>query len=182
MYSSLVLLAAAASEAPEHEATLLGLGPEGWVYAGITIFFLIAIFGAKAHRQVLAALDAQIAETRKSLDEAKSIRAEAEALLANAKQQQAAANDEAGTILAHARHEAQAIIAKVEADTADLIARREKMAQDKIAAAERAAVDDLRIKAAEAAAAAARALIAQNHGAGQDKGLVDAAISGLSRH
>lgn len=182
MASTLMLLAQAAAEGAahgEHEATLLGLGPEGWVYAGVTIFFLIAIFGAKAHRQVLGALDAQIAETRKTLDEAQAIRNEAEALLSSAKAQQAAAAKEAEGIVAHARHEAEAIVAKAEVDTKDLIKRREKMAEDKIAAAERAAVDDLRARAASAAAGAARALIAANHTAKADKALVDEAIAGL---
>ena len=58
MTSSLFLLAEAAAHGGEHhEATLLGLGAEGWVYVGITIFFLIAIFKVKAHKQILSALD-----------------------------------------------------------------------------------------------------------------------------
>ncbi len=175
----IVTMLSAAAEGAEHEATLLGLGPEGWVYTGITIFFLIAIFGAKAHRQLLGALDAQIAETRKSLDEAKAIREEAEAVLASAKAQQAASAKEAKAIIAHASDEAKAIIAKAEADTSDLVARREKMAEDKIAAAERSAVEELRAKAADAAAAAARGLIAANHDAKADKALVDQAIGSL---
>lgn len=179
----ITLLAEAAEHGAEHgehaEATLLGLGAEGWVYVGITIFFLIAIFGMKAHRQVLGALDAQIAETRKSLDEAKAVRAEAEALLAGAKAQQAAAAKEAKGIVAHAAHEAEAIVAKAEADAAELVSRREKMAEDKIAAAERAAVEGLRAKAAAAATGAARGLIAANHSAKADKALVDEAIAGL---
>ncbi len=178
MTATLSLLSAAAHGA-EHEATLLGLGPEGWVYAGMTIFFLIAIFGAKAHRQVLGALDTQIAETRRSLDEAKAVRAEAEALLASAKQQQTAAAEEAKGIVAHAAHEAETIISKAEEDSALLVTRREKMAQDKIGAAERTAVDQLRAQAANAAAGAARSLIAASHTAKADKALVDAAIAGL---
>ena len=177
------LLSAAAehgAEGAEHaEATLLGLGPEGWVYAGVTIFFLIAIFGMKAHKQVLGALDAQIAETRKSLDEAKTVRAEAEALLANAKAQQAAASKEAAGIVEHAKHEAEAIVAKAESDASELVARREKMAEDKIAAAERAAVESLRAKTAAAATGAARDLIAASHSAKADKALVEMAITKL---
>jgi F-type H+-transporting ATPase subunit b len=182
MISTLLFLSEAAEgvEHAEHaEATLLGLGPEGWVYAGITLFFLIAVFGAKAHRQLLGALDAQIAETRKSLDEAAAIRGEAEALLASAKEQQAASAKEAVEILTHAQHEAETIVAKAKADTADLVARRAKMAQDKISAAERAAVEALRARTAEAATSAARGLIAAQHDAKADKGLVDEAIAGL---
>ena len=176
----ITLLAEAAAEHGEHaEATLLGLGAEGWVYVGVTFFFLIAIFGLKAHRQVLGILDAQIAETRKSLDEAKAIREEAAVLLASAKAQQAESATEAKGIIAHATHEAEAIVAKAEADSAELVARREKMAQDKIGAAERRAVEDLRTQSAALAAAAAGAMIAQNHDAKADKGLVDEAIAAI---
>lgn len=179
MTNTLLILAEAAHGGEHTEAKLLGLGAEGWVYVGITLFFLIAIFKVKAHKQILSALDAQIAETRRSLDEAEAIRKEAEALLASAKAQQAASAKEAKGIIAHASEEAKAIVAKAEADTADLIARREKMAQDKISAAERTAVEALRAQTAAAAAGAAQALIAASHKAKADKGLVDEAIAGL---
>lgn len=174
-----LLLAEATAHGEHAEPKLLGLGPEGWVYAGITIFFLIAIFGAKAHRKVLGALDAQIAQTRKSLDEAAAIRTEAEALLAGAKRQQQESAKDAEALLEHARQEAAAIVAKAEIDTADVVARREKMAHDKIGAAERAAVDTLRARAASAAAGAATNLIAATHTAAADKALVDEAIAGI---
>ena len=82
-------------------------------------------------------------------------------------------------MLGHARHEAEAIIKKAETDTADLITRREKMAGEKIAAAELAAVQDLRNRAAAAAASAAGLLIKARHDAGADKALVDQAIAGI---
>ncbi len=177
--SLFALLAEAAHESAEAHPTLLGLDAEGWVYTGISLFLLIAVFGAKAHRQVLGALDAQIAETRKSLDEAAAIRAEAEALLADAKAKQAASAKDAAALLAHAGEEAEAIVAKAQADTKDLVARRAKMAQDKIAAAERAAVEALRAKAAASATAAAGALIADSHDAKADAKLVDEAIAAI---
>jgi len=55
------------------------------------------------------------------------------------------------------------------------------MAEDKIAAAERAAVAEVRAKAADAATRAAASIIAETHGAGADKPLVDKAIAGLGR-
>ena len=179
MTNTFLILAEAAHGGEHAEAKLLGLGAEGWVYVGITIFFLIAIFKFKAHKQIIAGLDAQIAETRRSLDEALAIRKEAEALLSSAKAQQAASAKEATGIIAHASHEAEAIIAKAQTDTADLIKRREKMAQDKIAAAERSAVEALRAQTAAAAAGAAQALISATHDAKADKALVDEAIAGL---
>lgn len=162
-----------------HGPTLLGLGAEGWVYTGVTIFILIAVFGLKAHRQIIAGLDAQIAETRKALDESAAIRKEAEALLADAKAKQLQSAADAAGLVAHAKDEAAAIVAKAETDTTALVARREKMALDKIDAAERAAVDALRARAAAAATAAAGTLIADSHDAKADKRLVDEAIAAI---
>lgn len=162
-----------------HEPELLGLGAEGWVYVGLTIFLLIAIFVVKAPRLIASGLDARIAETRRELDEARAIRAEAEALLAKARAQQAASAGDAAAILAQAEAEAGDLVAKAEADAADLIARRARMAEDKIAAAERAAVAEVRATAADAAVSAATLMITARHGAAQDKPLVDRTIADL---
>lgn len=168
---------------PEHEEgpTLLGLGAEGWVYVGLTIFLLLAIFVAKAPKRIAEMLDARIADTRRELDEAKAIRAEAERLLAESKKRNAASAGDAAAIVAHAEQEAAALLTKAEADAADLVKRRGQMAEDKIAAAERAAVAEVRARAADAATKAATAIIADTHGAGADKPLVDNAIAGLGR-
>ena len=55
------------------------------------------------------------------------------------------------------------------------------MAEDKIAAAERAALDEVRQKAARAAAAAAETLIRDKLDDKADKAMVDAAIAELGR-
>lgn len=162
-----------------HGPELLGLNAEGWVYVGLTLFLILAFVVGKAHRRIAEGLDARIAETRKTLDEAQAIRAEAEALLAKAKAQQAASAGDAQAIIAHAEAEAKELIAKAESDAAELMARRARMAEDKIAAAERAAVAEVRARAASAATAAAAALIAERHGPDADKALVDETISGL---
>ena len=184
------LLAAAAEHGAEAAAHGAGhaepmafgfVTPGMWVALAMSTLILILIW-KKVPGLITSGLDSSIAQIQQQLEEAKALRAEAEALRAEYAKKIANAEKDAAAMLDHARNEADAIVAKAEADTANVIARREKMAQDKIAAAERAAIDDLRIKAAEAAAAAARVLIAQNHGAGQDKALVDEAISGLSRH
>lgn len=170
------------ADGTHHEGpTVLGLGAEGWVYVGLTIFLLLAIFVAKAPKRIAEALDARIAETRRQLDEAKAIRAEAEALLASAQAQHAASAGDAKAILAHAEVEASDLIAEAEKAAADLTARRAKMAEDKIAAAERGAIAEVRAHAAQAAAAAAATLIAERHDAGADKAMVDRTIAGLSK-
>jgi F-type H+-transporting ATPase subunit b len=172
-----------ANGAPPHaeESAFSPASPEFWVYVGITIFLLLAIFVGKAPKKIAEALDQRIADTRRQLDEAKAIRAEAEALLADAKVKAKASAGDAAAIVAHAEQEAAALVAKAEADAADLIVRRGKMAEDKIGAAERAAVAEVRAKAADVAAKAAARIIADTHGAAADTKLVDKTIAGLSR-
>lgn len=167
--------------APVHHAepNAFGFGTASWFVAlAMTALILIAVL-KKVPGLITGGLDASISEIRKQLDEAKALRAEADALRKEYADKIANAEKDAAAMLDHARHEAEAIVAKAEADTTTVIARREKMAQDKIAAAERGAIDDLRAKAADAAAVAARGLIASNHGAAADKALVDQAIAGF---
>ena len=179
--SSLYLLAHAAAEgAAEHHAepAALGLNPVAWVALSMLVLIAIALY-MKVPAMLTSGLDASIAEIKKQLDEAKQLRAEAEALRAEYASKIANAEKDAAAMLDHARHEAEAIVAKAEADTTAMIARREKMAADKIAAAERGAIDELRARAARAAAAAAGKLIAAEHSAQADQALVDEAIAGI---
>ena len=171
----------AGTEVPEHGPALLGLNSEGWVYVGLTIFLLLGIFVFKAPKLIAGALDRRIADTRRALDEARSVRAQAEALLADAKARQDAAAEDAKSILAHAETEAEALVAKAERDVATLIERRSRMAEDQISAAERQAVTDLRAQAASLAVTAAERLIVQQHDAGADKALTDRTIAALGQ-
>ena len=175
------LLAAHVAEGADEGPTLLGLGAEGWVYVGLTIFILLAIIVGKAPQKIAEALDARIADTRRQLDEAKAIRVEAEALLVAAKARSAASAGDAAAIIAHAEAEAKTLVAKAESDATELMARRAKMAEDKIGAAERGAVAEVRAIAADAATRAATAIIAAKHDAGADRALVDRTIAGLAR-
>lgn len=163
------------------EPALLGLTAEGWVYVGLTIFILLALTVGKGPKKIAEMLDARIAETRRQLDEARAIRAEAEALLAKAKAQQAASAGDAQAIIAHAEQEAADLIEQAEKEAADLTARRLRMAEDKIAAAERSAVAEVRAQAADAAIRAASALIAERHDSKADKALVDSTIAGIAQ-
>lgn len=163
----------------DHGPTLLGIGAEGWVYVSVSIFFLLAIFVGKAHKKILAALDGQIAETRKELDEAKRVRTEAETLLRETQSRRAEVETDAAAMMANARAEAEDLIAKAEKDGAAMIARREKMAEDQIAAAEREAVSSVRNEAVAAATAASRKLIVSSHDENADRILADKVIAAL---
>ena len=165
----------------EAHPTLLGLDAEGWVYAGITIFFLLAIFVGKAPKLIAEKLDQRIADTRRQLDEARAIRAEAEKLLGEAKAQQKAAAKDAAAIVKHAEVEAAQLVTKAEEDADALISRRRRMAEDKIAAAERAALEGVRQAAAEAAAKAAQAVIASSLTKDDGARLIDQSIGEIDR-
>lgn len=181
MADLLTLLAAAAEHAGGHEAaepTVAGFGAGWFVALSMTVLIAVMLW-KKVPGAVTAGLDKGIAEIRHQLAEAKALRAEAEALRQEYADKIANAEREAAEMLDHAKHEAEAIVKKAEADTTDLIARREKMANDKIGAAELAAVQELRARAASAAATAAGALIKAKHNAKADKALVDEAIAGI---
>jgi F-type H+-transporting ATPase subunit b len=176
--ADLSLLAAVAGHVAESEPAAFGLGPGFWVAASMGTLFVIMLW-KKVPGVVTGSLDKSIAEIRKQLDEAKALRAEAEALRKEYADKIAGAEKDAAAMLDHARHESEAIVAKAEADTAAVIIRREKMAQDKIGAAERTAIAEVRAMAAGAAATAALGLIRANHSSDADRTLVDQAISGI---
>lgn len=179
--ANFMILAEAAAEHGGAHAQPVAFGfinPGMWVALAMTSLILLLVW-KKVPGLITSGLDSSIADIRKQLDEAKALRAEAEVLRKEYADKIAGAEKDAAEMLAHAKSEADAIIAKAETDTTALVARREKMAEDKIGAAERGAVSELRAKAAEAATAAARGLIAANHNAKADKALVDEAIGGL---
>ena len=161
------------------EPSLLGLAPYQWVSISMLVLLLIAFAYAKVHKTIAGGLDNRIAAIREQLDEAKKLRAEAEALRDEYAGKITNAEKDAAAMVDNARAEADAIIAKAEADTKATIARRKQMAEDKIAAAERDAVQDLKARAADAATAASRKLIREEYGAESDRAMVDSTIAGL---
>lgn len=178
--NNIAMTEAHGGSAHHEESAFSPSSPEFWVYAGLTIFILLAIFVAKAPKRIAQALDTRIAETKAELERARELRAEAEALLAEAKAKQTQSHQDAEAIVAQAKEEAADLVKELEANATDLIARRQKMAEDKIGAAERAAIADVRARTAAAATAAAATLLKDTHGAKADKALVDEVISKLA--
>jgi len=163
---------------PHQEPTALFLDATGWVSAAMLLFLIVLV--VKGVPAVIGKLlDGQIAAIRTRLDEARALRAEAEALRDEYASKIAGIEAQAAEMVAHAEAEAQGLLAKAEADAADLTQRRARMASDKIAAAERAAIAEVRATAADAAAKAAGVLIADRMAGGADRALVDRTIAGL---
>ncbi|AKM09681.1 F0F1 ATP synthase subunit B family protein [Croceicoccus naphthovorans] len=154
------------------------IGPTAWVSLAMLTFIAILLWKG-VPKLITGGLDKKIAEIKSQLDEAKTLRAEAEALRKEYADKIANAEKDAAAMLEHARSEADAIVAKAETDGKAMVERRKKMAEEKIAASERAAVEELRERAARASAAAAGAIIAEKHDASADGALVDRTISAL---
>ena len=161
-----------------HAATSLLQSPGFWV--GLSMLALIAVMiWAGLPRAIAGALDKKIDGIKAMLDEAATLRKEAEALKKEYEKKLKSADKHAAEMKEAAEEEAKLIVKKAKDDATALIKRREKMAEEKIAAAERSAVEELRAKAADAAAAAARGLIAEKHDAVADRKLVDDSISSI---
>jgi F-type H+-transporting ATPase subunit b len=163
------------------EATLFGFGAEFWVYVSMAIFILLAVFVGKLPSRITGALDDRIAGVKRQLEEAKAVRSEAEALLADANRRREAATKDAEAIVARARAEAAELVANSEKAASLTIERRTAAAEAKIAAAERAAEAELRADVARRVTAAAAALIAQHTDKKLASKLTDDAITGLER-
>lgn len=157
--------------------TAFGIGPTAWVSLAMLALLGIAFFKAKVHKKIAGGLDSQIAVIRQQLDEAKQLRAEAEALRDEYAAKIANAEKDAGALLDHAKAEADNILEKAEADSKTMIERRKKMAEEKISAAERSAIDEVRSIAVNTATTAARTLIADKYDAKADGKLADELIS-----
>jgi F-type H+-transporting ATPase subunit b len=151
--------------------------PKFWVAVSIVLFLVLA--GGKLWGVIAKGLDARGERIRHDLDEARRLRAEAETMLAAARQGREAAEAEAAAMIARARDEAARLASEAESELAAMTARRERQAADRIAAAEAQAVAEVRAAAADAAIAAARRIIETGMAPDQQAKLVDDAIAAL---
>lgn len=172
----LEMIAATSAESPEPSA--LGLTAPGWISLAIIVVFII-MWRAGLPRLITKSLDDRIAGIRKQLDEAKSLRAEAEKLRDEYAKKAREADAEVAALRANAERQAEEIVDKAKADATALIERHKVIAAGKIAAAERAAVEEVRARVAVAAAAAARELIAERHDEAADRKLADQIIGDI---
>ena len=139
---------------------MFGLEAEDWVAVSFVILMAVfAWFGI--HKTILKALDNRSARIRAELDDARKLRDEAAALLADYKKRHAAAEREAQDIITSAKEEAERIAVEAKAKMEDFVARRTKTAESKIALAEAQALADVRAAAADAAVSAASTILSQ---------------------
>jgi F-type H+-transporting ATPase subunit b len=133
---------------------------EFWVAVAFVLFIGVLI-KVGAHRLIIDALDGRAARIKGELDEARRVRDEAEALLAEYRRKRGEADREAEAIVTAAREEAERLAAEAKTKVEEFVARRTKMAETKIAQAEAQAVADVRSAAADAAVAAAERILSE---------------------
>ena len=132
---------------------------ETWVAVGF--FLVVALLLWKGVPGIVAKLlDDRAAIIKAEIDEARRLREEAAAVLADYKRKAANAEKEAQAIVTEARADAERFASESRAALTAQIARRSQQAQDKISQAETAALNEIRAAAADAATAAAEKLIA----------------------
>ncbi|MBV7260150.1 F0F1 ATP synthase subunit B family protein [Erythrobacter crassostreae] len=172
----LTILAAA----EDGKAVPAAFGVQDYQWVSLAMLVLIGVFvWKKVPGLITGGLDSKIAEIKQQLDEAKTLRAEAEGLRNEYAAKIASAEQDAEKMMEGAQREADAILDKAKADGEAMVRRRKKMAEDKIAAAERDAVAGVKAKAVEAATSASRTLIADRHSSDADTQLADQVIGSL---
>ncbi|WP_372841716.1 F0F1 ATP synthase subunit B [Phaeovulum sp.] len=122
-------------------------------------------------------LDKRAAGIKADLDEALSLREEAQALLATYERKSREVQDTADMIVATAKRDALAAAEAAKAELKVSIARRLKAAEEQIASAEAAALRDVKDRAVNVAVAAASELLAAQLGADAKSKMIDASIS-----
>jgi F-type H+-transporting ATPase subunit b len=133
---------------------------ETWVAIGF-LFFVGLMLYVGVHRTIGKALDDRAARIKAELDEARKLRDEATALLAEYQRKRREAEGEAQEIVSGAKAEAERLAVEAKARIEEFVSRRTKMAETKIAQAEAQAAADVRAAAAEAAVAAAEKILRQ---------------------
>jgi F-type H+-transporting ATPase subunit b len=136
------------------------LEAEFWVALGFFVFLgLLGYLGV--HRKLAKSLDDRAIRIKAELDEARKLKDEAAALLADYQRKRREAESEAQEIIDGAKAEAERLAEEAKAKVEEFVARRTQIAETKIAQAEAQAAAEVRGAAAEAAVAAAEKILSQ---------------------
>jgi len=139
---------------------------KGFALLSLIIFFAI-VWRSGGFKIITGALDKRGEDIQSRIDEAKALRDQATAMVAEAKRKQKEASEEAQAIVEQAKKDAEAMVAQAKDDLAARIERREALAEARIARAEEEAAAEVRKAAADAATEATRRLLASS-GTGDD--------------
>ncbi|MFK7793600.1 MAG: ATP F0F1 synthase subunit B [Devosiaceae bacterium] len=146
-----------------------------WALVGL-ILFLALITYLKVPGMITKGLDARAEKVRNELEEARRLREEAQAVLADFRRKTQNADEEADAILAQAKSEAERMTAETEEALEEMIVRRTAAAESRIAQAEAQALGEVRAKATDIAIAASEALLSEQAKGKTAADLIDSSI------
>lgn len=141
------------------------------------LLFLAVLVYFKVPGMIAGMLDKRAEQIQSELNEAKSLREEAQALLASYERKQKEVQGQADRIVETAKKEAADAAEQAKVDLAASIQRRLAAAEDQIASAEASAVKEVKDRAVTVAIAAAREVIAKQVKAADANKMVDDAIA-----
>jgi len=139
------------------------------VFIGILVYF-------KVPGILAGMLDKRAEGIRSDLDEARSLREEAQSLLASFERKSAEVKEQADRIVAAAKSDAEEAAEQAKRDLDASIDRRIRAAEDQIASAEAAALRRVRDRAISAATAAAAEVLAKDMDGDRANALFDEAL------
>lgn len=149
-----------------------------WVLISFVIFAIgFWKFGLKL---LLGKLDSRIAEIRKEIETAESLRIEAQELLAQYQRKQRDAAREAETIIESAQKHAAEIQKQAESELNEMVARKESQLKDRLKRMEDVAIQDIKAYAAELSVKATAEIIAKQMDQATNDRLVDQSIKTIA--
>lgn len=172
-----MLIAEIAAESPKEEYGNKSLleDTSTWVLLPFIIVMLM-FWRLGVFKRVGGALDGRGQKIADELDQARTMREEAQELLAKYQRRQREAEDEAKAIIDQAKRDATRMGEETQAKLEEQLERRAKTAEDKIARAEAQAIAEVRNKTADLALAAAERIVRESVDGGAQGGLIDKAI------
>lgn len=174
---SVILFTLMASPALAASGPFFSLYNTNFVVTIAFVCFVSVVLYLGVPKMLAKMLDARADGIRAELEEARSLREEAKALLASYEKKQTEVQAQADRILEAARVEAAAAAEQAKADIVTSVARRLVAAEEQIASAEAVAVKEVRDQAIVVAVGAARDIIASQMTAADGNSLIDDAIA-----
>lgn len=153
--------------------------PKFWV--AISFLLMVALGYKKIITLIARALDDRSAKIKAELEHARSLREQAEAVLADYKKKQAEYLKEAEAMLAKAHDGAAALSRQAEKDLKEALDARMKQALEKISREEAQAIQEVRNHVVDIALASARTMIATHIGKLTHEDLIKLALADIER-
>ncbi len=141
------------------------------------LLFLAVLLKVKVPALLGGLLDKRAQGIKADLEEARSLRDEAQTILASYERKARDVQAQADEIVVAAKRDAQAAAEQAKADLKASIARRLKAAEDQIASAEASALKEVKDRAVQVAVAAAGEVLAKQMSAKDKAGTIDSAIA-----